>query len=86
MYCFLCHLALVDVGFTTSVVPPLLAILRGQVLRLEPAGCLGQLCASLALGLAECVPQAVLALDHVAARALCRDPSLPGSTAHAVVA
>ena len=44
MYCFLCHLALVDVGFTTSVVPPLLAILRGQVLRLEPAGCLGQLC------------------------------------------
>ena len=86
MYYFLCHLALVDVGFTTSVVPPLLAILRGQVLRLEPAGCLGQLCASLALGLAECVPRAVLALDHVAARALCRDPSLPGSTAHAVVA
>lgn len=28
------------------------------------AGCLGQLCASLALGLAECAPQAVLALDH----------------------
>lgn len=29
MYYFLCHLALVDVGFTTSVVPPLLASLRG---------------------------------------------------------
>ena len=49
-------------------------------------GCLVQLCASLALGSAECVPQAVMALDHVAARALCRDPGLPGSTAHAVVA
>lgn len=84
MYCFLCHLALVGVGFTTSVVPPLLAILCGRVLRLEPARCLVQLCASLALGLAECVPQAVMA--HVAACALCCDPSLPGSTAHAVVA
>lgn len=84
MYCFLCHLALVDVGFTSNVVPPLLAILRGWVLRLELAGCLVQLCASLALR--QCVPQAVLALDHVAARALCCDPGLPGSTAHAVVA
>ena len=86
MYCFLCHLALVDVGFTSSVVPPLLAILRGRVLRLELAGCLVQLCASLALGLAECVPQVVMALDHVAARALCCDPGVPGSTVHAVVA
>ena len=49
-------------------------------------GCLVQLCSLLALGLAECVPQVVMALDHVAARALCRDPGLPGSTAHAVVA
>ena len=38
MYCFLCHLALVDVGFTTSVVPLLLAILHNPVLSLEPVG------------------------------------------------
>ena len=38
MYCFLCPLALVDVGFTTSVVPPLLAILHNLVLSLELVG------------------------------------------------
>ena len=43
MYYFLCHLALVDTGFTTSVVPPLLANLRGRALRLERGGCLAQL-------------------------------------------
>lgn len=67
MYYFLCHLALVDTGFTTSVVPPLLANLRGRALRLERGGCLAQLCASLALGSAECVLLAVMALDRAAA-------------------
>ena len=38
MYCFLCPLALVDVGFTTSVVPPQLAILCNPVLSLELVG------------------------------------------------
>ena len=38
MYCFLCPLALVDVGFTTSVVPPLLVILHNLVLSLELVG------------------------------------------------
>ncbi|OWK13121.1 hypothetical protein Celaphus_00014507 [Cervus elaphus hippelaphus] len=70
MYYFLCHLALVDTGFTTSVVPSLLANLRGRALRLERGGCLAQLCASLALGSAECVLLAVMALDRAAA--VCR--------------
>ncbi|KAM7229441.1 hypothetical protein CapIbe_019557 [Capra ibex] len=70
MYYFLCHLALVDAGFTTSVVPPLLANLRGREWRLERGGCLAQLCASLALGSAECVLLAVMALDRAAA--VCR--------------
>ncbi|KAM6185022.1 putative olfactory receptor 2I1 [Rhynchocyon petersi] len=70
MYYFLCHLALVDAGFTTSVVPPLLVTLRGQALYLPRAGCLAQLCASLALGSAECVLLAVMALDRAAA--VCR--------------
>ncbi|XP_004441835.1 PREDICTED: putative olfactory receptor 2I1 [Ceratotherium simum simum] len=58
MYYFLCHLALVDAGFTTSVVPPLLASLRGPALSLQRRGC-----KSLALGSAECVLLAVMALD-----------------------
>ncbi|XP_037700626.1 putative olfactory receptor 2I1 [Choloepus didactylus] len=70
MYYFLCHLALVDAGFTTSVVPPLLANLRGRARRLPRGGCMAQLCASLALGSAECVLLAVMALDRAAA--VCR--------------
>uniref|UniRef100_I3N879 G-protein coupled receptors family 1 profile domain-containing protein n=1 Tax=Ictidomys tridecemlineatus TaxID=43179 RepID=I3N879_ICTTR len=70
MYYFLCHLALVDAGFTTSVVPPLLINLRGSALRLPRGGCMAQLCASLALGSSECVLLAVMALDRAAA--VCR--------------
>ncbi|XP_042539842.1 putative olfactory receptor 2I1 [Dipodomys spectabilis] len=70
MYYFLSHLALVDAGFTSSVVPPLLANLRGPALRLPRGGCMAQLCASLALGSAECVLLAVMALDRAAA--VCR--------------
>nr|XP_045011995.1 putative olfactory receptor 2I1 [Jaculus jaculus] len=70
MYYFLCHLALVDAGFTASVVPALLASLSGLALRLSRGGCAAQLCASLALGSAECVLLAVMALDRAAA--VCR--------------
>ncbi|XP_004387194.1 putative olfactory receptor 2I1 [Trichechus manatus latirostris] len=70
MYYFLCHLALVDAGFATSVVPPLLANLRGRSRCLPRSCCLAQLCASLALGSAECVLLAVMALDRAAA--VCR--------------
>ncbi|XP_003945016.1 putative olfactory receptor 2I1 [Saimiri boliviensis] len=67
MYYFLCHLALVDAGFTSSVVPPLLANLRGPALWLARSHCTALLCASLALGSAECVLLAVMALDRAAA-------------------
>ncbi|XP_012589577.1 PREDICTED: putative olfactory receptor 2I1 [Condylura cristata] len=70
MYYFLCHLALVDVGFTSSVVPPLLVTLRGRALWLQRGGCMAQLYTSLALGSAECVLLAVMALDRAAA--VCR--------------
>ncbi|XP_004043584.2 putative olfactory receptor 2I1 [Gorilla gorilla gorilla] len=70
VYYFLCHLALVDAGFTTSVVPPLLANLRGPALWLPRSHCTAQLCASLALGSAECVLLAVMAVDRAAA--VCR--------------
>ena len=65
MSCFLCHLTLVDAGFTTSMVPPLLVNLCSWTLWLEPSGCLAQLCASLVLGSAECVLPVVMALDCV---------------------
>ena len=67
-----------------SLVPPLLATVHCQVLRLERGGCLAQLCASLVLGSAECVLLAVMALDHAAAGAVCRHPGLPAAVAHAV--
>ncbi|XP_032197301.1 putative olfactory receptor 2I1 [Mustela erminea] len=67
MYYFLGHLALVDAGFTTSVAPALLASLCGAELWLPRAGCLAQLCTSLALGSVECLLLAVMALDRAAA-------------------
>ncbi|XP_045876220.1 putative olfactory receptor 2I1 [Meles meles] len=67
MYYFLCHLALVDAGFTTSVAPALLASLCGAELWLPRVGCLAQLCTSLALGSVECLLLAVMALDRAAA-------------------
>ncbi|XP_037374491.1 putative olfactory receptor 2I1 [Talpa occidentalis] len=70
MYYFLSHLALVDVGFTTSVVPQLLVNLRGRALWLLRGGCIAQLYTFLALGSAECVLLAVMALDRAAA--VCR--------------
>ena len=84
MYYFLCHLSLVDMGFTTSTMPPLLANMHRQALRLERAGCLAQLCASLALGSAECVLLAVMVLDRAAAGAVCCHPGPPGAVARAV--
>ncbi|XP_044928726.1 putative olfactory receptor 2I1, partial [Mustela putorius furo] len=67
MYYFLGHLALVDAGFTTSVAPALLASLCGAELWLPRAGCLAQLCTSLALGSVEGLLLAVMALDRAAA-------------------
>uniref|UniRef100_A0A8C0CV49 Olfactory receptor family 2 subfamily I member 1 pseudogene n=1 Tax=Balaenoptera musculus TaxID=9771 RepID=A0A8C0CV49_BALMU len=81
MYYFLCHPALVDAGFTTSVGPPLLADLRGRALWRELGPRLAQLCASLARDSAECVLPAVMALDRAAA--VCRPPRLRRSLARA---
>ncbi|KAF7487195.1 Hypothetical predicted protein [Marmota monax] len=75
MYYFLCPLALVDAGFTTSVVRPLLTNLHGSALRLPRGGCMAQLCVSLALGSSECVLLVVMALSRYAVLAsprLCR--------------
>ncbi|XP_052504140.1 olfactory receptor 2G3-like [Budorcas taxicolor] len=67
MYFFLTHLSLVDICFTTSIVPQLLWNLRGPAKTITVLGCAVQLYVSLALGSTECVLLAVMAFDRYAA-------------------
>ncbi|XP_006872911.1 PREDICTED: olfactory receptor 2G3-like [Chrysochloris asiatica] len=67
MYFFLTHLSLVDISFTTSIVPQLLWNLRGPAKTITPLGCAVQLYVSLSLGSTECVLLAVMAFDRYAA-------------------
>ncbi|VTJ89068.1 Hypothetical predicted protein [Marmota monax] len=70
MYFFLTHLSLVDICFTTSIVPQLLWNLKGPAKSITSLGCAIQLYVSLSLGSTECVLLAVMAFDHYAA--VCR--------------
>ncbi|KAM6184978.1 olfactory receptor 2G3-like [Rhynchocyon petersi] len=67
MYFFLTHLSLVDICFTTSIVPQLLWNLRGPAKTITPLGCAVQLYVSLSSGSTECVLLAVMAFDRYAA-------------------
>ncbi|XP_037376960.1 olfactory receptor 2G3-like [Talpa occidentalis] len=67
MYFFLSHLSLVDICFTTSVVPQLLWNLRGPAKTITLLGCVVQLYVALAMGSAECVLLVVMAFDRYAA-------------------
>ncbi|XP_037376655.1 olfactory receptor 2G3-like [Talpa occidentalis] len=67
MYFFLSHLSLVDICFTTSIVPQLLWNLRGPAKTITLLGCVVQLYVSLATGSAECVLLVVMAFDRYAA-------------------
>ncbi|XP_020834540.1 olfactory receptor 2G3-like [Phascolarctos cinereus] len=70
MYYFLTNLSLIDLCFTTSIVPQLLWKLRGPMKTITPTGCAIQLYVSLALGSTECVLLAVMEFDRYAA--ICR--------------
>ncbi|XP_043859306.1 olfactory receptor 2G3-like [Dromiciops gliroides] len=70
MYFFLINLSLIDICFTTSIVPQLLWNLRGPTKTITSIGCAIQLYVSLALGSTECVLLAVMAFDRYAA--ICR--------------
>ncbi|XP_036624314.1 olfactory receptor 2G3-like [Trichosurus vulpecula] len=70
MYYFLTNLSLIDLCFTTSIVPQLLWNLKGPAKTISPIGCAIQLYVSLALGSTECVLLAVMAFDRYAA--ICR--------------
>ncbi|XP_075396783.1 olfactory receptor 2G3-like [Tenrec ecaudatus] len=67
MYYFLTHLSLVDICFTTSIVPQLLWNLRGPDKSISLAGCVVQLYVSLSSGSTECVLLTVMAFDRYAA-------------------
>nr|XP_008260925.1 olfactory receptor 2G3-like [Oryctolagus cuniculus] len=67
MYFFLTQLSLVDMCFTTSVVPQLLWNLKGRAKTITSLGCAIQLYVSLATGSTECVLLAVMAFDRYAA-------------------
>ncbi|XP_062043365.1 olfactory receptor 2G3-like [Lepus europaeus] len=67
MYFFLTQLSIVDICFTTSVVPQLLWNLKGPAKTITSLGCAIQLYVSLATGSTECVLLAVMAFDRYAA-------------------
>ncbi|KAM5299694.1 olfactory receptor 2C3-like [Ctenodactylus gundi] len=70
MYFFLANLSFLDMSFTTSIVPQLLANLRGPRKTISYAGCVAQFYISHWLGATECVLLAVMAYDRYAA--ICR--------------
>ncbi|XP_004586603.2 olfactory receptor 2C3 [Ochotona princeps] len=70
MYFFLTNLSLLDLGFTTSIVPQLLANLWGPQKTISYAGCVVQFYLSHWLGATECVLLAAMSYDRYAA--ICR--------------
>uniref|UniRef100_G1T5E3 Olfactory receptor n=2 Tax=Oryctolagus cuniculus TaxID=9986 RepID=G1T5E3_RABIT len=70
MYFFLANLSFLDISFTTSIVPQLLAHLWGPQKTISYAGCVVQFYISHWLGATECVLLAVMSYDRYAA--ICR--------------
>ncbi|KAM6157992.1 olfactory receptor 5P80-like [Rhynchocyon petersi] len=67
MYLFLCHLAFVDIGYSSSVTPVmLLGFLREKTTLLFP-GCVAQLCSVVTFGTAEGFLLAAMAYDRYVA-------------------
>ncbi|XP_022376884.1 putative olfactory receptor 2W6 [Enhydra lutris kenyoni] len=67
MYFFLRNLSVLDLCFTTSIVPQMLVIMWGGNKKISYAGCMVQYWVALALGSTECVFLAVMAIDHYVA-------------------
>uniref|UniRef100_A0A2K6DCV0 Olfactory receptor n=1 Tax=Macaca nemestrina TaxID=9545 RepID=A0A2K6DCV0_MACNE len=67
MYLFLCHLAFVDIGYSSSVTPIMLMSFLRKETSLPVAGCVAQLCSVLTFGTAECFLLAVMAYDRYVA-------------------
>ncbi|EHB05198.1 Olfactory receptor 508 [Heterocephalus glaber] len=67
MYLFLCHLAFVDIGYSSSVTPVMLMGFLRKRIFISFTGCIAQLCSGVTLGTAECFLLAVMAYDRYVA-------------------
>ncbi|KAM5185573.1 olfactory receptor 5P80-like [Callospermophilus lateralis] len=67
MYLFLCHLAFVDIGYSSSVTPVMLTGFLRKGTFIPVAGCIAQLCSVVTFGTAECFLLAAMAYDRYVA-------------------
>ncbi|XP_063295405.1 olfactory receptor 5F1-like [Pelobates fuscus] len=67
MYFFLTHLSIIDIAFSSTIVPKILANTLDQDKRISFLGCATQMYFHLALGATECLILAAMALDRYAA-------------------
>ncbi|XP_053418860.1 olfactory receptor 5P3 [Nycticebus coucang] len=67
MYIFLCHLAFVDIGYSSSVTPVMLVGFLRKGASLPATGCVAQLCSVVTFGTAECFLLATMAYDRYVA-------------------
>ncbi|XP_078496696.1 olfactory receptor 5V1-like [Lissotriton helveticus] len=67
MYYFLRNLSLIDISFTSSVVPKMLIDFLSQVKSISFAGCVAQLFSFISFGGVECILLAVMSLDRYVA-------------------
>ncbi|XP_069098219.1 olfactory receptor 5V1-like [Pleurodeles waltl] len=67
MYYFLRNLSLVDISFTSSIVPKMLIDFLSQVKSISFAGCVAQLYSFISFGGVECILLAVMSLDRYVA-------------------
>ncbi|XP_075050045.1 olfactory receptor 5V1-like [Mixophyes fleayi] len=70
MYFFLCNLSIIDIGFTSSIVPIILINTLAKDRSISLLGCAAQMFFSLALGTTECIILAVMSYDRFVA--ICR--------------
>ncbi|XP_001378198.2 olfactory receptor 508-like [Monodelphis domestica] len=64
MYLFLSHLAFVDIGFSSSVMPVMLTNFLEGITSIPLGGCVAQLCSVVTFGTTECFLLAVMAYDR----------------------
>ncbi|XP_020011073.1 olfactory receptor 5P3-like [Castor canadensis] len=67
MYLFLCHLAFVDIGYSSSVTPVMLMGFLRKRTSIPVTGCVAQLCSVVTFGTAECFLLAAMAYDRYVA-------------------
>ncbi|XP_049747360.1 olfactory receptor 481-like [Elephas maximus indicus] len=67
MYLFLCHLAFVDIGYSTSVTPLMIVSFLRERTAIPVAGCIVQLGFDVIFGTAECFLLAAMAYDRYVA-------------------